>query len=94
MWLTSVLPVYLILLQTEAECLATTGEVHKDCNIILPDNSVHLANFEIVNNTDILCKNTIKTSRIGCEIKEASYRLDSALQRLINQIDLYPQKRD
>ncbi len=66
------------------------GERHTDCNIILPDKSVFLAHLEIINNI-IIPKNSRQLSRVGCEIKQASYRLDTALQYLINQIDFHYQ---
>lgn len=77
--------------QTEDHHFATIGEQHKDCNIILPDKSVHPACFEIVNNIPLSYRHTKQLYRIGCEIKQPSYRLDTALQRLINQIDFYYQ---
>lgn len=77
--------------QTEDHYFATIGELHTDCNIILPDKSVYLACFEIVNNITIPYKHTKQINRVGCEIKRASYRLDTALQHLINQIDFYYQ---
>ena len=77
--------------QIKAPCGAAIGEVHADCNIILPDKSVYPACFEIVNNTTIPYQRTKQINRIGCEIKRASYRLDTALQHLINQIDFYYQ---
>ncbi len=75
----------------ENNYFATIGELHTDCNIILPDKSVYLACFEIVNNTTIPYRHTKQINRVGCEIKRASYQLDTALQRLINQIDFYYQ---
>lgn len=77
--------------QTEDHYFSAIGEQHTDCNIVLPDKSVHLASFEIVNNITIPYKHTKQINRIGCEIKRVSYRLDTALQRLINQIDFYYQ---
>lgn len=77
--------------RTEDHYFAAIGELHKDCNIILPDKSVHLACFEIVNNITIPYRHTRQLYRVGCEIKRPSYRLDTALQRLINQIDFYYQ---
>lgn len=77
------------IIQTEDHSLATIGGLHTDCNIIMPDKSVYLACFEIVNSTSIPYKHTKQIKRVGCEIKRASYRLDTALQRLINQIDFY-----
>jgi len=67
------------------------GGLHTDCNIILPDKSILLACLEIVNNITIPLKHSKQVNRIGCEIKQASYRLDTALQRLINQIDFHYQ---
>lgn len=66
------------------------GELHTDCNLVLPDKSVFLAHLEIVNNITI-SKNSRQINRVGCEIKQASYRLDTALQYLINQIDFHYQ---
>lgn len=76
---------------TEEHYFATIGEQHTDCNIILPDKSVHLACFEIVNNIPLPYQHTKLLYRIGCEIKRPSYRLDTALQHLINKIDFYYQ---
>lgn len=67
------------------------GKLQADCNIIMPDKSVYLACFEIVNNVTVPYMNTKQIHRVGCEIKRASYRLDTALQHLINQIDFYYQ---
>lgn len=80
--------------QTEGYYFAAARKVHKDINIILPDNSVCVASFEIVNNTTIPCKFAGQTNRVGCEIRGGSYRLDTALQHLINQIDLYSKRED
>lgn len=77
--------------QTEGHYFATIGELQTDCNIVLPDKSVYIACFEIVNNITIPYKHSKKINRVGCEIKQASYRLDTALQHLINQIDFYYQ---
>ncbi len=77
--------------QTEDNHFATIGGLHTDCNIILPDKSILLACLEIVNNITIPYKHTKQINRVGCEIKRASYRLDTALQHLINQIDFYYQ---
>lgn len=79
------------IIQTDDHDFATIGELHTDCNIIMPDKSVYLACFEVVNNITIPYKHTKHINRVGCEIKRASYRLDTALQRLINQIDFYYQ---
>lgn len=76
-------------IQTEDHDFATIGGLFTDCNIFMPDNSVYTACFEIVNNITIPYKYTKQINRVGCEIKRASYRLDTALQRLINQIDFY-----
>jgi hypothetical protein len=77
--------------QTEDRYIAAIGGRHTDCNIILPDKSVFLACFEIVNNITVPCQHARQITRIGCEIKRVSYRLDTALQHLINQIDFYYQ---
>lgn len=77
--------------QTEDRYFATIGKLHEDCNIILPDKSIYPACFEIVNNTSIPYRHTERLYRIGCEIKRPSYRLDTALQHLINQIDFHYQ---
>ncbi|MGZ8159070.1 MAG: flagellar brake protein [Methylobacter sp.] len=76
---------------TEEHYFATIGEQHADCNIILPDKSIHLACFEIVNNIPLPYQHTKQLYRIGCEIKRPSYRLDTALQHLINKIDFHYQ---
>lgn len=76
---------------TEDHYFSAIGGRHTDCNIVLPDKSIHLACFEIVNNITIPYKHTKQINRVGCEIKRASYQLDTALQRLINQIDFYYQ---
>jgi len=70
---------------------ANLGRLYTDCNIILPDKSIFLASLEITNNTTIPYRHTKQINRIGCEIKRASYQLDTALQRLINKIDFYYQ---
>jgi len=67
------------------------GGLHTDCNIVLPDKSILPACLEIVNNITIPLKHSKQVNRVGCEIKQASYRLDTALQRLINQIDFHYQ---
>lgn len=77
--------------QSENQHPATLGRLYTDCNIILPDKSIFLASLEIANTITIPYKHTKKVNRVGCEIKRASYRLDTALQRLINQIDFYYQ---
>lgn len=77
------------IIQSEDHDFATIGGLFTDCNIFMPDNSVYTACFEIVNNITIPYKYTKQINRVGCEIKRASYRLDTALQRLINQIDFY-----
>lgn len=77
--------------QTEDRYFATIGELHTDCNIILPDESIYVACFEIVNNITVPYQRTKQINRVGCEIKQPSYQLDTALQRLINQIDFYYQ---
>lgn len=77
--------------QSENQQPTTIGGLHTDCNIVLPDKSILLACLEIVNNITIPIKHTKQINRVGCEIKRASYRLDTALQRLINQIDFYYQ---
>lgn len=77
--------------QSETQQPTIIGGLHTDCNIVLPDKSILLACLEIVNNTTIPLKHTRQINRIGCEIKRASYRLDTALQRLINQIDFHYQ---
>lgn len=77
--------------QNEEHYFASIGEQHADCNIILPDKSVHLASFEIVNNITLPYRHTKQLYRIGCEIKRPSYRLDTALQQLINKIDFHYQ---
>lgn len=77
--------------QSEDHYSAPIGGLHTDCNIVLPDKSVFLACFEIVSNRTISYKHTKQINRVGCEIKRPSYRLDTALQRLINQIDFYYQ---
>lgn len=76
---------------TEDHYFSAIGRLHTDCNILLPDKSIHLACFEIVTNITIPHKHTKQINRVGCEIKQASYRLDTALQHLINQIDFYHQ---
>ena len=78
--------------QSEGHDSATSGEWHKDSNLILPDNSLCLVSFEIVNNIAVPCKHSNPINRVGCQIKGGSYRLDAALQRLINQIDLYSKR--
>jgi len=70
---------------------ATPNRLYPDCNIILPDKSIFLASLEITNSSTIPYKHTKQINRVGCEIKRASYQLDTALQRLINQIDFYYQ---
>lgn len=77
--------------QSEDHYFATIGGQDTHCNIILPDKSVYLACFEIVNNITLPYKHTKQINRVGCEIKRVSYRLDTALQHLINQIDFYYQ---
>lgn len=77
--------------QSENQHSATIGGLHTDCNIILPDKSIFLACLEIANNVTIPYQHTRQINRVGCEIKRVSYRLDTALQRLINQIDFYYQ---
>ncbi|MBL7004598.1 MAG: flagellar brake protein [Gammaproteobacteria bacterium] len=77
--------------QTEKSYFANIGDQHTDCKIILPDNSKYPVRIEIVNNTTIPYQSTRQLIRIGCEIKEVSYQLDTALQHLINQIDFYYQ---
>jgi c-di-GMP-binding flagellar brake protein YcgR len=77
--------------QPENQYPADIGGLHSDCNIILPDKSIFLACLEIANNTTTPYQHTKQITRVGCEIKRVSYRLDSALQRLINQIDFYYQ---
>lgn len=73
--------------QVEEPIAANVGGLYPDCNIILPDKSVHLACCEIVNNVTIHYQHTKLLKRVGCEIKRPSYQLDTALQYLINQID-------
>lgn len=70
---------------------AIIGSLHTDCNIVLPDKSILITCLEIANNITIPLKRTKQVNRIGCKIKQVSYRLDTALQRLINQIDFYYQ---
>ena len=77
--------------QSKDRYFAAIGKLHTDCNIILPDKSVHLACFEIVNNITVPHRYNRQINRVGCEIKQASYQLDTALQHLINQIDFYYQ---
>ncbi|MDP1665400.1 MAG: flagellar brake protein [Methylobacter sp.] len=77
--------------QFENQQPTVIGGLHTDCNIILPDKSILQACLEIVNNKTMPLKHTRQISRVGCEIKRASYRLDTALQRLINQIDFHYQ---
>ncbi|WP_333878513.1 flagellar brake protein [Methylobacter sp.] len=77
--------------QSENEQPTIIGGLYTDCNIVLPDKSILLACLEIVNNITIPLKHNRQINRVGCEIKRASYRLDTALQRLINQIDFYYQ---
>ncbi|MGZ4976721.1 MAG: flagellar brake protein [Methylobacter sp.] len=77
--------------QPENQQPITIGSRYTDCNIILPDKNVLLACLEIVNHITIPLKHNKQINRIGCEIKHASYRLDTALQRLINQIDFHYQ---
>lgn len=72
---------------------SSMGQLYTDCNIILPNESVYLANFEIVNYIPTPHKRAEETIRVGCELKQASYRLDTALQHLINQIDFYFNKK-
>ncbi|HEY8096640.1 MAG TPA: flagellar regulator YcgR PilZN domain-containing protein [Methylobacter sp.] len=79
------------IIQSGDHSFASIGGLHTDCNIIMPDKSAHLACLEIVNSITIPYKHTKQINRVGCEIKRASYRLDTALQRLINQIDFYYQ---
>lgn len=62
-----------------------------ECNIVLPDKSVFQACFEIVSTRTITYKHSKQINRVGCELKRPSYRLDTALQHLINQIDFYYQ---
>ncbi len=77
--------------QSETQQPAIIGSLHTDCNIVLPDKNILLARLEIVNNITIPLRHTGQINRVGCEIKQASYRLDTALQRLINQIDFHYQ---
>jgi hypothetical protein len=77
--------------QANGHYLAEIGGLHTDCNILLPDRSMYLACFEIVNNVTIPYQHTKQLNRIGCELKRPSYQLDTALQRLINQIDFFYQ---
>jgi c-di-GMP-binding flagellar brake protein YcgR len=77
--------------QTEDHQFSAIGGLYTDCNIVLPDKSTHFACFEIVNNITIPYKHTKQINRVGCEIKRASYRLDTALQHLINKIDCHYQ---
>ena len=78
--------------QSETPNLTTViGKRYTDCSIVLPDNSVFLACLEVTNSTTIPYNHSKQINRVGCEIKRASYRLDTALQRLINQIDFYYQ---
>jgi c-di-GMP-binding flagellar brake protein YcgR len=77
--------------QTENHCFSSAGKLHTDCHIVLPDKSAYPACFEIVNRVTIPCRHTRQVTRVSCEIKRASYRLDTALQHLINQIDFYYQ---
>lgn len=77
--------------RTEDHYFSTIGELHTDCNIVLPDKSIYLACFEIVNNITLPYHRTRQINRVGCEIKRPSYRLDTALQHLINQIDFHYQ---
>lgn len=79
------------LTENKAQHFTMIGERRTDCNIVMPDNSVHLACFEIVNNITVFQKRSGYVNRVGCEIKHVSYRLDTALQRLINQIDTHYQ---
>ncbi|WP_161990618.1 flagellar brake protein [Candidatus Methylobacter oryzae] len=76
--------------QPENQHSIVIGELHTDCNIVLPDKSAFLAQLKIVNNITIPTRSK-QINRIGCEIKQASYRLDTALQYLINQIDFHYQ---
>jgi len=62
-----------------------------DCNIILPDKSIFFTSLEIVTITTISIKYGGQINRVGCKIKRVSYQLDTALQRLINQIDCHYQ---
>lgn len=68
---------------------APVGRRYTDCNIVLPDNNVFQANLEIANSVTLPYKHNKQINRVGCEIKRASYRLDTALQHLINQIDCH-----
>ncbi|MDO9422950.1 MAG: PilZ domain-containing protein [Methylobacter sp.] len=77
--------------QSENQQPTIIGELHTDCKIVLPDKSIFLACLEIVNNITVPLKHTRQINRVGCEIKRASYQLDTALQRLINQIDVHYQ---
>lgn len=78
--------------QTEvADSFAAIGRLYTDCNIVMPDRSVYVANLEIVNNITMPYRHTRQINRVGCEIKRVSHQLDTALQRLINQIDFYYQ---
>ncbi|MDO9049773.1 MAG: flagellar brake protein [Methylobacter sp.] len=77
--------------QSENQQPTIIGGLHADCNIVLPDKSILLACLEIANNITIPLKHTRQVNRVGCEIKRPSYRLDTALQRLINQIDFHYQ---
>ncbi|MGZ5051992.1 MAG: flagellar brake protein [Methylobacter sp.] len=68
---------------------AAVGKRYTDCNIVLPNNNVFQANLEIANSVTLPYKYNKQINRVGCEIKKASYRLDTALQHLINQIDCH-----
>lgn len=73
--------------EVEDQHRITVGEIHDECSIIMPDDSVYQISFQIANSTLVPFQRTKQINRIGCEFKRASYRLDAALQRLINQID-------
>ena len=72
--------------QSSDRYFAAIGKLHTDCSIILPDKSVYVACLKIINSM-----RSGQINRVGCEIKQVSYQLDTALQRLINQIDFYYQ---
>ena len=77
--------------QSDNQQFTITKGLLINCNIFLPDKSVLPACLEIVNNTSIPIKHARQINRVGCKIRQVSYQLDTALQRLINQIDFHYQ---
>jgi len=65
--------------------------MHIECNIILPDKSIFFTSLEIITITIISIKYGGQINRVDCKIKQVSYQPDTALQRLIHQIDRHYQ---